>query len=191
MPVWQDRTIIKASHEIMSMVHYMMPCFLYCGKISMAPKILNNGRIALGLFCSILALSTAHAQTIQPYTKDRAPDRASTKATKAAVRGVQASSANVEQIMATAKRSRSEQSVNHTQLQRLLPGINPLKALEILPGVVFENADPWGNNEQNSSLYIHGFNQNQLGFTLDGVPLGDQSYGNYNGLSPQRAALSV
>jgi len=59
-----------------------------------------------------------------------------------------------------------------------------------LPGVTYLTADPWGNNEQNISLFIHGFNQQQLGYTLDGVPLGDQNYGNYNGLSPQRAVIS-
>jgi hypothetical protein len=59
-----------------------------------------------------------------------------------------------------------------------------------LPGVSFQTADPWGNNEQNSSLFIHGFSTQQLGYTLDGVPLGDQQYGNYNGLSPQRAVSS-
>lgn len=37
---------------------------------------------------------------------------------------------------------------------------------------------------------MHGFNGQQLGYTLDGVPLGDQQYGNYNGLSPQRAITS-
>ena len=157
----------------------------------MSIKLLRNGHVAFGLFCSALALSTAHAQTAQPASGEKNPERAPYK--KAA--GVhkddaRSSSTNAEQIMATARRTRSEQTVNRTQLQRILPGINPVKALEILPGVVFENADPWGNNEQNSSLYIHGFNQNQLGFTLDGVPLGDQSYGNYNGLSPQRAAIS-
>ncbi|NVN41067.1 TonB-dependent receptor plug domain-containing protein, partial [Ameyamaea chiangmaiensis] len=95
-----------------------------------------------------------------------------------------------EDIVSTARRSRSEQSLGRTQIQRLLPGMSPVKALQILPGVVFQNADPWGNNEQNSSLFIHGFNQNQLGYTLDGVPLGDQAYGNFNGLSPQRAVIS-
>ena len=35
-----------------------------------------------------------------------------------------------------------------------------------------------------------GFNFQQLGYTMDGVPLGDQNYGNYNGLSPQRAVIS-
>ncbi|CEF56223.1 TonB-dependent receptor [Acetobacter ghanensis] len=96
----------------------------------------------------------------------------------------------VEQIVAQGRHSRSVQSMKQAQIQRILPGINPVKALSILPGVVYTNADPWGNNERNSSLYIHGFNQNQLGFTLDGIPLGDQSYNDYNGLSPQRAVIS-
>ncbi|GBR41930.1 TonB-dependent receptor [Neoasaia chiangmaiensis NBRC 101099] len=100
------------------------------------------------------------------------------------------STAPAEEIVATARRTRSEQSLGHAQLQRILPGINPVKALEILPGVVYNDADPWGNNEQNASLFIHGFTQNQLGFTLDGIPLGDQAYGNFNGLSPQRAVIS-
>ena len=40
-------------------------------------------------------------------------------------------------------------------------------------------------------INIRGFNQNQLGFTLDGVPLGDMSYGNTNGLHISRAILWV
>jgi hypothetical protein len=51
-------------------------------------------------------------------------------------------------------------------------------------------ADPWGANEQNQSLYIHGFNAQQLGYTLDGVPLGDGSYGEWNGLGLSRATIS-
>jgi len=96
-----------------------------------------------------------------------------------------------EDIIVTAvKATRSATAVTSTEMQKLLPGINPLKAIQTLPGVMYVTADPWGNNEQNASLFIHGFAGNQLGFTLDGVPLGDQSYGNYNGLSPQRAAIS-
>ena len=39
-------------------------------------------------------------------------------------------------------------------------------------------------------ISIRGFNQNQLGFTLDGVPLGDMTYGNLNGLHVSRAVIS-
>jgi hypothetical protein len=56
--------------------------------------------------------------------------------------------------------------------------------------VLYITADPWGNNEQNAQLFIHGFSASQLGYTMDGVPLGDQNYGNFNGLSPQRALIS-
>lgn len=86
--------------------------------------------------------------------------------------------------------TRSAVSVRGSEMQKILPGINPVKSLQTLPGVTFATADPWGNNEQNLSLFVHGFNGQQLGYTMDGVPLGDQQYGNYNGLSPQRAVIS-
>jgi iron complex outermembrane receptor protein len=38
-------------------------------------------------------------------------------------------------------------------------------------------------------ISIRGFGQNQLGFTLDDVPLGDMSYGNLNGLHISRALI--
>ena len=93
-------------------------------------------------------------------------------------------------IVVTGAATRSVSQIRSAEIQKVLPGISPLKALQTLPGVTFLTADPWGNNEQNISLYIHGFNAQQLGYTLDGVPLGDQQYGNYNGLSPQRAIIS-
>jgi len=93
-------------------------------------------------------------------------------------------------IVVTANSTRSVTQVAATEIQKILPGISPLKAIQTLPGVTFLTADPWGNNEQNISLFIHGFNAQQLGYTLDGIPLGDQTYGNYNGLSPQRAIIS-
>lgn len=98
---------------------------------------------------------------------------------------------NGDQIVVTANRTtRSSVELGAAEIQKVLPGASPIKAIQTLPGVQFETADPWGNNEQNISLFVHGFNQNQLGFTMDGVPLGDQSYGNYNGLTPQRAVIS-
>src|SRR6202000_665509 len=86
--------------------------------------------------------------------------------------------------------TRSSVVLVNVEAQKLLPGMSPLKAIETLPGVLYETADPWGNNEQNESLFVHGFSTQQLGYTMDGVPLGDQQYGNYNGLSPSRALSS-
>ncbi|MFG6465040.1 TonB-dependent receptor [Roseateles sp. BYS87W] len=93
-------------------------------------------------------------------------------------------------VEVSVKRTRSSTRLTAQDVQALLPGTNPIKALQTLPGVSYQTADPWGNNEQNASLFIHGFSTQQLGYTLDGVPLGDQQYGNYNGLSPQRAISS-
>lgn len=95
-----------------------------------------------------------------------------------------------DDIVVTGRTTRSVTQVTGVEIQKILPGVSPLKAIQTLPGVTFLTADPWGNNEQNISLFVHGFSASQLGYTLDGVPLGDQTYGNYNGLSPQRAIIS-
>jgi hypothetical protein len=93
-------------------------------------------------------------------------------------------------VVTDTKATRSSVDLGGAEIQAQLPGMNPLKAIETLPGVVFLTADPWGANEQNESLYIHGFNAQQLGYTLDGVPLGDASYGEWNGLGVARATIS-
>ena len=51
----------------------------------------------------------------------------------------------------------------------------------------FQAADPYGSYEWAVRISVRGFNQNQLGFTLDDIPLGDMSYGNWNGLHISRA----
>ncbi len=56
--------------------------------------------------------------------------------------------------------------------------------------VNFQAADAFGAYEWAVRISLRGFNQNQLGFTLDGVPLGDMSYGNVNGLHISRAIIS-
>ena len=102
-----------------------------------------------------------------------------------------AADASPTQVVITVqKKTRSSVDLAGSEMQKIEPGINPLKAIQTLPGVVFETADPWGNNEQNETLYIHGFSLQQLGYTFDDVPLGDQQYGNWNGLSPSRAVTS-
>jgi hypothetical protein len=95
-----------------------------------------------------------------------------------------------EVVVTSARTTRSSVTLAGQESQKILPGISPLKAIQSLPGVVFQTADPWGNNEQNESLFVHGFSTQQLGYTMDGVPLGDQQYGNYNGLSVSRALIS-
>ncbi len=86
--------------------------------------------------------------------------------------------------------SRQIQTVNAADLERLTPGTSPLKAISKLPGVNFQSADPFGAYEWSTKISLRGFDQNRLGFTLDGVPLGDMSYGPTNGLHISRAIIS-
>jgi iron complex outermembrane receptor protein len=66
-------------------------------------------------------------------------------------------------------------------------GSSPIKLIESLPGVNYTAADPFGAYEWAVNINIRGFQKDQLGYTLDRVPLGDMSYGNYNGLHISRA----
>lgn len=86
--------------------------------------------------------------------------------------------------------SRQVQNITKKDLAEALPGTSPLKTLEKLPGVSFQSADPFGAYEWSTHISIRGFSQNQLGFTLDGIPLGDMSYRNNNGLHISRAISS-
>lgn len=86
--------------------------------------------------------------------------------------------------------TRQIQSLVATQLEQFPAGTSPLKAIEKLPGVNFQSADPYGAYEWSTRIVVRGFNQNQMGFTLDGVPLGDMSYANHNGLHISRAVMT-
>ncbi|WP_368039970.1 TonB-dependent receptor [Sphingomonas bacterium] len=87
-------------------------------------------------------------------------------------------------------RSRQVQTVTADDIALLTPGTSPLKAVSKLPGVSFQAADAFGAYEWAVRISLRGFNQNQLGFTLDDIPLGDMSYGNDNGLHISRAIIS-
>ncbi len=83
---------------------------------------------------------------------------------------------------------RSVHGLSRSEFQSVsAPGQSPLLTVSRLPGVNFQSADPLGNYEWSARFTVRGFSQNQLGFTLDGVPLGDMSYGNLNGLHISRA----
>ncbi len=99
--------------------------------------------------------------------------------------------APIEEIVVFGRgETRQVQTLTATQLEQYPAGTSPLKAIEKLPGVNFQSADPYGSYEWSTRIVVRGFNQNQLGFTLDGVPLGDMSYGNHNGLHISRAIMS-
>lgn len=97
---------------------------------------------------------------------------------------------NTETVVVTAPgETRVEQAISMPMLQEQTPGTSPIKSVSQLPSVNFTAADPTGSYEWAVRISVRGFNQNQLGFTLDDIPLGDMSYGNWNGLHISRAII--
>jgi len=86
--------------------------------------------------------------------------------------------------------TRSVSTLVPANLDVLPPGSSVQKALNLLPGVSAQSIDALGVNEQSMSLQVRGFSTTHLGYTLDGMPLGDGAYNNYNGLTISRALIS-
>jgi iron complex outermembrane receptor protein len=86
--------------------------------------------------------------------------------------------------------TRQVQELRKADITAAVPGTSPLKVLDKLPSVSFQSANALGTNEWSTRISVRGFTQSQLGFTLDGVPLGDMSYANFNGLHISRAIVS-
>jgi iron complex outermembrane receptor protein len=113
-----------------------------------------------------------------------------------------AASAAQAQVVATANETveaievlgrgeaRQVQTVSGADLELETPGSSPLKLVDKLPNVNLQTADPFGSYEWAARISVRAFNQSQLGFTLDDVPLGDMTYGNHNGLHISRAIAS-
>ncbi len=95
-----------------------------------------------------------------------------------------------DEVTVTAEgETRDVQSIDQKLLLESTPGSSPIAVLAHLPSVEVTSADPYGAYEWALRISVRGFNQNQLGFTLDDVPLGDMSYGNLNGLHISRAMI--
>jgi iron complex outermembrane receptor protein len=83
--------------------------------------------------------------------------------------------------------TRGANAVGRRELKEQTAGTSALKVVEKLPGVNMQSSDPWGNYEWANRVTIRGFQTQQIGQTFDGLPLGDMSYGNFNGLGIGRA----
>jgi iron complex outermembrane recepter protein len=82
---------------------------------------------------------------------------------------------------------RAAAAVAPESLQVAAPTVSPFKLLETVPGVNISQANPNGQGEFSARITMRGFQTPQIGQTLDGVPLGDMNYGNWNGLHVNRA----
>lgn len=98
---------------------------------------------------------------------------------------------NRENISIVAHPYRSQTiKVSSSEFQRFIPGTNPLKVIGQLPGVMFQSNDPQGLDVWSAQIMMHGFQQQEIGMTLDGIPLGEMTYRNYNGTNPLQAISS-
>ena len=148
-------------------------------------------RIVLLAATALSGLSaTANAQTAASPLVTRIAGADAGAGAGADAAGVEAAGEDAEIIVYGRGQVRSVAEIGAADLRLTTPGTSPLKAIEKLPGVNFQSADPFGAYEWSTRISLRGFNQNQLGFTLDGVPLGDMSYGNVNGLHISRAIIA-
>ncbi|WP_323992784.1 TonB-dependent receptor domain-containing protein [Nguyenibacter sp. L1] len=74
-------------------------------------------------------------------------------------------------------------------MEQQVPGTNILRSLQMVPGVNYSSTDALGIDTWGANLYVRGFFMDQLGVTLDGIPLNDQSYSNLNGVNVADAAI--
>jgi len=95
-----------------------------------------------------------------------------------------------EIIVVGSGQTRSVSTLTPETLEILPPGTSIQKALNYLPGVMAQSIDALGVNEQSLSLQVRGYSTTHLGYSLDGMPLGDGAYNNYNGLTISRALIS-
>ncbi len=80
---------------------------------------------------------------------------------------------NGAMVAETAPKSRY--TITNQFLARQPDGQTVLQSLNLVPGVVFENSDPYGSS--GGSIRLHGQDGAHIGFLVDGVPLNDG--GNY------------
>ncbi|MBB2201838.1 TonB-dependent receptor [Gluconacetobacter tumulisoli] len=86
--------------------------------------------------------------------------------------------------------TRQMATVTSRELRAAAPGTSAMKILARLPSVNFMSADPFGAYEWSTRITVRGFSQDQLGFTLDDIPLGNMEYDSERGLNVNRSIIS-
>ena len=127
--------------------------------------------VFLSAASSLLLLASATASAQQAGTRDSAQALGKIVVTGVTGRGS----------------ARSASSVDSAVLKQMAPGTSALKIIERVPGVNMQSADGFGMYEWSNRITMRGFQSAQIGQTMDGIPLGDMSYGNWNGLGIGRA----
>ncbi len=166
-PVYQ---IFLEDSVIQRVVSVMVAISLLCGASLEAQQNMGQSPDVRGNQASVAALQNAIASA---QTTPTTPQVTAT-----------------DEVSVTAQgETRDVQTVDSKALLQEAPGTSTIELMNRLPSVSVTAADPYGAYEWALHISVRGFDQNQLGFTLDDVPLGDMSYGNINGLHITRALI--
>lgn len=75
-------------------------------------------------------------------------------------------------------------------MDQFVAGTSPMQILaQTTPGVSFQSSDALGLDTVASTTYVRGFNQTQLGVSMDGIPMGAQGFHNWYGLNVDQMAI--
>ena len=121
------------------------------------------------LFTGLLAAGTASAQstgTIATESETRVDDVVVTGR-----RGP----LSIDGAIVAETIGKTRSTITQDYLQTQAPGQTVLQSLNLIPGLVFNNADPYGSSGGN--VRLRGFDGNRVSLTFDGIPLNDT--GNY------------
>ena len=143
-------------------------------------------RPILLLSVSLCVAPAAHGQAPAraPVASHKSvPARPATTTQTIVVTGALANAAGGGQILPQTE-TRSLSTVSQAAIERAAPTLNAYQLVAALPGANVAMSDPYGLSQQ-LSLSVRGFSQDQIGYVLEGMPLGDMGY--YNGYPSQFA----
>ena len=121
------------------------------------------------LFTGLLAAGAASAQTSGTIASE-----SETRVDDVVVTG-RAGPRSVEGVVVAENIGKTRSSITQAFIGRQQAGQTILQTLNLIPGVNFTNADPYGSS--GGSIRLRGFDGQRISLTFDGIPLNDT--GNY------------
>lgn len=137
-----------------------------------------------------MAATHKHHKQTPSAAVNKAKPASMTAAPQAVAGGIRAAAPEGLSVVGRHRSTGAQTYVSALAFQKAIPGTSVLKILDQLPGIFVTTDDAQGLDTGGIAIFMHGFSQNQLGFTLDGIPLGEPVYRNYNGLNTVEAISS-
>lgn len=127
------------------------------------------------------------------FTKQNQADLRSRSGLGARMKAHAINGGSPENMIITARRTTSHgavEMISRQTMDHFTSGTSPIQILALTtPGANFASDDAFGLDTLANTLYIRGFNQSQLGVSMDGIPMGEQGFHNWNGLNVDQMAI--